>query len=42
MAILEETIAKEKVLTPKEFLKEVLASGIRTPEESAKLGGESR
>ncbi|MGB7292867.1 MAG: Arc family DNA-binding protein [Thermodesulfobacteriota bacterium] len=35
MAILEESLAERRVLTPAELLSEVQATGLKTPEESA-------
>jgi len=35
MAILEESVGKERVLTPAELLKRVRGSGLKTPGESA-------
>jgi antitoxin FitA len=40
--ILEETVVKEQGLTPAEFLSELRAAGLRTPEESAKFVREDR
>jgi len=41
-AILEESVVKEQWLTPAEFLAELRATGLRTPEESAKFVREDR
>ena len=35
MAILEESVGKERLLTPADLLKRVRMSGLKTPEESA-------
>jgi plasmid stability protein len=37
ISILEETVAQEKRMTPAGFLKEVRASGLKTPSEAAKI-----
>jgi len=37
LAILEESVAKERVVTPKELLGELDRIGLRTPTESASL-----
>jgi len=37
VAILEESIAREQVLTPAQLLAEVRAFGLKTPEEAARL-----
>lgn len=42
VAILEESVAQERSLTPAEFLAEVGATGLRTPEEAARFIREDR
>jgi len=42
LAILEETVKKERVLTPAEFLKVVRAAGVKTPAEAEALVREDR
>ena len=42
IALLEETVKKEQVLTPKELLAQLRASGMRTPAESAESIREDR
>jgi antitoxin FitA len=37
VAILEESVASERQLTPAEFLKRIKGSGLQTPEESLKF-----
>ena len=41
-AILEESVAKERMLTPAKFLAELKAAGLRTPEEAARFVREDR
>ena len=42
LAILEETVKKERLLTPAEFLKAVRATGLKTPAEAESLVREDR
>ena len=37
VAILEETVAQEKMLTPGDFLEKLHALGLKTPAESVKI-----
>jgi plasmid stability protein len=37
VAILEESVARERVLTPAQLLAEVQAFGLKTPEEAARF-----
>ena len=42
MAILEETVKKERLLSPAEFLTAVRAAGLKTPAEAESLVREDR
>ena len=42
MAILEESLTRETLLTPAELLAKIRASGLRTPDEAAKFVREDR
>ena len=42
MAILEESVARERVLTPSDFLAAVRESGLTTPEEATHFVREDR
>ena len=42
MAILEDSVAAEEVLTPMQFLTEIGKHGLNTPEESVKFVREDR
>jgi plasmid stability protein len=37
VAILEQTVAQEKMLTPGDFLEKLHAIGLQTPDEAAKI-----
>ena len=42
MAVLEESISKERALTPAKLLEELRAAGVLTPEEAARFVREDR
>jgi plasmid stability protein len=42
MAVLEESISRERALTPAQLLEELRTAGVRTPEEAARFIREDR
>jgi hypothetical protein len=42
MSILEETVAKEELLSPEDLLSELRRAGVRTPAEATKFVREDR
>jgi antitoxin FitA len=42
LVILEETVARDKGLSPSELLSEIRSAGLRTPKESARFVREER
>jgi antitoxin FitA len=42
LVILEETVARDKGLSPSELLREIRSAGLRTPKESARFVREER